>query len=449
MVKKKNGSLRQRVIWALTGAVALFVALLAVLAYQVLDQQEDELADALVLLETQRLMTRIEQGELTVPQPAPVELSRGLQAWVVASSDALPPALRSLQPGPHEVHPDGLVWHVVIAPVAGGTLAVAFDATANEERVYTFGAALLALWALCTLAGYGVSRALARVVVGPMHEVAVRIASWAPGEPGIDIDRDDETGRLVEAFNRVQDRVDRSIAREREFAANLSHEVRTPLTAIRTDAELLLLDTSRSAADQARLHRIMRTVDDIVQTIASTHAISGAMSGTQESVNLANCLDDACDGLHERAQATGLSIVNRVDPQAQWTLDRYALLTVARNLIRNACDHAAPATLCIDLLPDGLRFSDDGPGIAADDLPWVFDRFYRGRLSDTPSGKSSDTPSAAPAQTDPMQTRGLGLAIVKRVCDVQGWALAVTSDTSDTRARETVFTLRFQTELSG
>ncbi len=434
-VMKKGRSLRQRVIWALTGTVALFVALLAVLAFQVLEQQEDELADALVLLEAQRLIARIEHGELSVPQPAPIEVSRGLKAWVVATPDALPAPLRNLQAGPHEVHPDGLVWHVVIAPVGSGTLAVTFDATANEARVYAFGAALLALWALCTLAGYGVSRALARVVVGPMHEVTARIASWAPGEPGIAIDRDDETGRLVEAFNRVQDRVDRSIAREREFAANLSHEVRTPLTAIRTDAELLLLDASRPAADHERLQRIMRTVDDIVQTIASTRAISGAISGTQESVNLAACLDDACDGLRERAQANGLAIVNRVDLQALRVLDRYALLTVARNLIRNACDHAAPATLYIDLLPDGLRFTDDGSGIAADDLPWVFDRFYRGRLSDT-----TRHGAAAAGPDEPAETRGLGLAIAKRVCDVQGWALDVASDAG---TPGTVFTLRF------
>lgn len=429
---KKGRSLRQRVIWALTGAVALFVALLAVLAYEVLEQQEDELADSLVLVETQRQIVRIERGELSVPQAAPLELSRGLRAWVVARPEDLPPALRSLRPGPHELHIDDMVWHVVVAPVAGGSVVVVFDATENEERVYAFGAALLALWALCTLAGYGVSRALARVVVGPMHEVTARIASWAPGEPGIAIDRDDETGRLVEAFNRVQDRVDRSIAREREFAANLSHEVRTPLTAIRTDAELLLLDASRPPADQQRLQRIMRTVDDIVQTIASTRAISGAMSGTQEPVNLAACLDDACDGLRERAQASGLYIVNRVDPQAVRELDRYALLTVARNLIRNACDHAAPATLHIDQLPEGLCFADDGPGIAAEDMPWVFERFYRGRLADTGTGSSSPI--------EPTETRGLGLAIAKRVCDVQGWALSVALAPG---GRGTVFRLRF------
>lgn len=438
----RGRSLRQRVIWALTGAVALFVALLAVLAYVVLDQQEDELADSLVLLEAQRLTARIDRGELAVPQSAPLELGRGLRAWVVggsapcsAPSDLrcgaeLPAPLRDLRPGPHEVHPDGLVWHAVVAPVGEGRVVVVFDATANEERVYAFGLALLALWALCTLAGYGVSRALARVVVGPMQEVAARIASWAPGEPGIVLDRDDEAGRLVEAFNRVQDRVDRSIAREREFAANLSHEVRTPLTAIRTDAELLLLDADRRPAERERLQRMMRMVDDIVQTMASARATSGATPGTQEPVRLAACLDDAADGLRERIEADALVIVNRVAPDTVRVLDRYALLTVARNLIRNAQEHAAPATLVIDEVPDGLCFADDGPGIAPEDLPWVFDRFYRGRLSD----------AAEAGADDAAETRGLGLAIAKRVCDVQGWALGVASDPT---RRGTAFTLRF------
>jgi signal transduction histidine kinase len=427
----RGRSLRQRVIWALTGAVALFVALLAVLAYVVLDQQEDELADSLVLLEAQRLIARIDAGDLRVPQATPLELGRGLRAWVVAGRDELPPALRTLAPGPHEIHPDDLVWHAVVAPVAGGVVVVVFDATANEERVYAFGAALLALWALCTLAGYGVSRALARVVVGPMQEVAARIASWAPGEPGIALDRDDETGRLVEAFNRVQDRVDRSIAREREFAANLSHEIRTPLTAIRTDAELLLLDATRPLADRERLQRVMRMVDEIVQTIASTQAMSGTTTAAPAPVHLASCLDDATEGLRERVEANGLSIVNRVDPTSTRVLDRYALLTVARNLIRNAGEHAAPATLVIEELPDGLRFSDDGPGIPAEDLPWVFDRFYRGRLTDA-------LPDAV--DTAPTEPRGLGLAIAKRVCDGQGWALTVVSDPA---RRHTAFTLRF------
>jgi signal transduction histidine kinase len=111
-------------------------------------------------------------------------------------------------------------------------------------------------------------------------------------------------------------------------------------------------------------------------------------------------------------------------------LDRYALLTVARNLIRNARDHAAPATLTIDEFPGGLRFTDDGPGIAADDLPWVFERFYRGRLSDT----------GVDDQNAPAEVRGLGLAIAKRVCDVQGWTLAVGPAAKD---RGAVFTLRF------
>ncbi len=424
-------SLRERVIWAVTSAVALFVALLAVLAFAVLAQQEDELADSLVLLETQRLIERVDRGDMSMTPSRLLQLGPGLQGWLLATPDEtlLPPALRGLADGPYELHPDDKVWHAVVASHAGGRVAVVFDATVNEDRVNAFGAALFGLWLLCTIAGFLVSRALARVVVGPMHDVTQRISSWAPGAPGILLDRDDEAGRLIEAFNRVQDRVDRSIAREREFAANLSHELRTPLTGLRTDAEMLALNPALTASQQERLQRMMRTVDDIVATMAATRSISSVTVSTPEDVSLSSCIDDACEGLQERAAAGGLRIVNRVDSGSYRLLDRYALLTVARNLIRNAADHAAPATLTIEEIPDGLRFADDGAGIAPADAPFVFERFYRGRLSDTP------------ASTDgaPSRERGLGLAIAKRVCEIQGWDLSLHA-TPDQGA---TFVLRF------
>ena len=71
-------------------------------------------------------------------------------------------------------------------------------------------------------------QAVAAVAAGPLLDLTDRLSTWAPGSPDLAVTRDDEAGRLIEAFNRMQNQVDRSIAREREFAGNLSHEVRTP-----------------------------------------------------------------------------------------------------------------------------------------------------------------------------------------------------------------------------
>ena len=109
------------------------------------------------------------------------------------------------------------------------------------------------------------------------------------------------------------------------------------------------------------------------------------------------------------------------------------LLTVLRNLVRNAVEHAAPATLTASLDADGaLLLSDDGKGIAADDLPFLFRRYYSGRMRDSGMAGRDET------------ARGLGLAIAKRVCDMQGWTLTVDSS-REGEQRGTRFTLRLET----
>src|SRR3546814_10127824 len=104
------------------------------------------------------------------------------------------------------------------------------------------------------------SRWLAGLVVGPLLELAGHLSNWAPGAPDLSVRRDDEVGRLVEAFNRVQNRVEESLTFEREFAFNLSHEIRGALAAIRTDAEMLTLEaTLRSEEHTSELQALMRS----------------------------------------------------------------------------------------------------------------------------------------------------------------------------------------------
>lgn len=418
-------TLKKRVTWALTGAVALFVALQAALVYLVLDEQEDALVDAIVTTEAQRLVHRLETGEVVPPQSGSLELGPSLKAWMPLAGmvhEDIPPAIARLAPGAYQVNPGDSTWHVIVADWPKGRVYVRYDATDNEERVYEFGAILVGLWLACSLAGYWLSRLVAGLIVRPMMDVTDRIAGWAPGAPGIRVDRDDEAGRLIEAFNRVQDRVDQSIAQEREFSANLSHEVRTPLTSIRTDAEMAAMTDAVPASVKQRLGRIMMSVDEIGATLETARAISSAVAGPRVPVVLAQCLGDAWSSLSEHAQRAGLTLVNEVPESAVEALDRYGLLIVLRNLVRNAIDHAAPAMLRVSLSDQGLHFSDDGPGIAAEDLPHLFERYYRGRWKDLVEAKGGGGVSVE---------RGLGLAIAKRVCDTQGWRLSVASSTGD------------------
>ncbi len=433
-------TLTRRVIWATTATVALFVGLVAVLATSVMLEQEDELADQVVDLEMRRLIARLDRSD-QASADQPIELGPGIQGWVETDDvdRAMPVELRGLVGGPHEIHTGSRVIHVLTADSRHGRITVVFDATRNEQRVSEFGLILLSLWVMCVFAGYWLARATARMVVGPMREVTERIAGWDPDlahTAEVPVDRGDEAGRLLEAFNRMQDRVDRSIAREREFAANLGHEVRTPLAALRTDIEMSALDARIDDEQRRRHQRMLRSIDDIGATIAAARALSRSQAMPERrTIVLAALVDEVWDSLRARAGAAGLQLSNEVGPEVELFVDRYALLIVLRNLVANAIEHAAPATLTVRARSGSIEVSDDGPGIDAADLPFVFDRHHSGRLRD-----EKDPASAATGDGD--APRGLGLAIARRICNQHGWLLGVDSATSGDH-HGTRFSLQF------
>ena len=434
MKTTSGGTLTQRVVWALTGTVALFVTALALLAYLTFDQMEDDLVNDILNTEMDRLVQHARVSDGFLPREGVRELGGSMRAWVSVGGNrpaGIPEEILSLDNGLHLIEPGAYTWHVMVAETGRGKVYLLYDATDNEERVHDFGLIVLGVGAICVVGAYALSRRVAAVAVGPLLELTDRLATWAPGSPDMAVTRDDEAGRLIEAFNRVQNQVDRSIAREREFAGNLSHEVRTPLAAIRSDSELMLLTQALTPDQRQRLTRVVDNVDDVIVSLESARAMARDELRPPEPVDLSACMEDAWRGYEAQAELAGLRFDNRITAGQVRTLDRYALLTVLRNLVRNAVEHAAPATLTARLADGGMELGDDGKGIAADDLPFLFRRYYSGRMRDSGRATADET------------ARGLGLAIAKRVCDMQGWSLTVESS-REGESRGTQFTLRFE-----
>jgi signal transduction histidine kinase len=442
---RAGDALTQRVVWALVGTVAVFVAVLACLAYVAFDQMEDDLVNDMLTNETSRLIKNVLSGAEDMSDGEPDEIGASMRAWlkpVGQTNNKIPALLRNLPEGLHQIQPDGNTWHVLVANTEKGEVVVLYDATQNEERVVSFGLTILGLGAVCMIGAYGLARRVAYLAVGPMVELTHRLSTWAPGAPGapgLAVHREDEAGRLIEAFNRVQNQLDRSIAREREFAANLSHEVRTPLAAIRSDGELMLLTHELNADQEARLSRVVHNVDAVIGALEGARSLALERARPAERVFVAQCLADAWAGLAPQADAARLELVDHVPAGAALELDRYALLSVLRNLVSNAIEHAAPAKLTVSYADHTLTLTDTGPGIDAEKLPFVFERFYSGRLRDV-----AGPPGDAETETPDMQ-RGLGLAIAKRVCDMQHWRLSVDSRCQEP-GRGTTFEVSFEAE---
>ncbi|WP_024890941.1 sensor histidine kinase [Luteimonas huabeiensis] len=402
---KRGRSIAWRIRFALTSLTSVALLLAGLLAFYTYHRMETAMVGDLVRGEAERLNARLADVGDRWEQPFEREYGPALFVW--GESDRvrapnMPAQLRELSLGMHAIERPGGDWHVLVSAARDGRTYVLYDTTLLDRQQWRFAIALAAIVAAFSLLALLVSGRVARWLVTPINAMTDRLARWAPGGGVDDIDDADEAARLLEVFNRVQDQVDSAIADQKEFSANLHHEIRTPLAIIRSDAEVMARHRAMTPEDAAsRLRRIVAAVGEIGQSLESTYSLA-----------------------HARA--------DDVDPAQEETLSRPALLTVVRNVIRNAAMHAAPATLTVASIPGGLRFTDTGPGIAQAQLPHVFDRYFSGRRRDLP-------PEARDAG---LHRPGLGLAIAKRVCAIQSWSLDVESPVAG--GRGTRFVLRFR-----
>ena len=426
--------LRRRIAIALTLVVALFVVVQGYLAYTALAQQEDELVDSVVEKETRRLVNRLLAGEEIFPADgAAVDVTARFKAWLLPAHPLLggdpahwPPAhIRGLPDGAHLRRESWRELHYLVTETPRGRLIVEYDASEDEAFVYRFGAYLVVTGLIFIVLAAIVSVAIARILVEPFTRMAVHLSKWAPGAPPVLVGRTDEETLLLEAFEAAQRRLEESHAREREFAANVRHEIRTPLTALRTDAEMLILTQPVDDAGRQRLARMKNTIDAIAADIEALHGLSQARPAKPEPVDLAACVDIVWTGLQHRNADGRLTLLNRIPRDSRLVVDRLGLMTILRNLLRNAIDHASPGRCLVERTPTGLQLTDNGPGIAAEDLPRIFDRHFSRRRAD--SQAASPMREDATASESDGAERGLGLAIARQTALIRGWTLTVES----------------------
>lgn len=432
----KERSIAWRITLTLTALITLAVGAAALITYAVYVHMEDRMIRSLIQTESARLVTRVSRFGGPWDRPFERDMGPSMYAWGESPqvpAPSLPPELRPLPLGLHALQREHSTWHVAVADAMDGRLYVLYDTVVVEQQEREFARALLAIVLGCSLLAMLISRAVARWLTTPLNLLAQRLDRWVPPPPGASAAAHaNEADRLMQAFNRVHDQVDASIADQREFSANLHHEIRTPLTVIRSDAEIMLM---QDAAEALRLQRIVQSVRDIEQSLESTFSLAHERFEDAAPASLRLCVDDVFQSLQLDARQAGLALVNAVDPAHQETLSRHALLTVMRNIVRNAALHAAPATLTVASVPHGLRFTDTGPGIAPDELPHVFDRYFSHRRVDQ---ARPDQPRHAPG----LHRTGLGLAIAQRVCFMQSWRLDAASPAAD--GKGACFTLRLR-----
>lgn len=227
----------------------------------------------------------------------------------------------------------------------------------------------------------------------------------------------DEIGILINSFNQTLERLEKLFASQQRFLADVSHELRTPLTVIKANADLMRMmnqiDFESLDSIKEETDRLTRMVGDL---LLLAQAETGKLPLTFKPVELDALLFDVLRDLHLLAGDRVQLKVNEID-QVQVNGDSDRLKQVLVNLISNAIKYTpGKGTVTFELCKindkSRLMIRDTGPGIPAEDLPHIFERFYRAEKSRTRSKTSGF---------------GLGLSIAYWIINVHGGFIEVES----------------------
>jgi two-component system sensor histidine kinase BaeS len=372
---------------ALTLAVSTVVMLAvgAILTRRSLDSDARHALDRQVdLIVAQHSTSPLPHGETTLGRFLATEQER-LAILTPSQAELLLPeeAARTLRA---EGHADGTVDvrgepFMFAARLGSGDAIVLLRASRNQsEDWHPFFVGLAAAALIGAILAAGVAWLLARAVAEPVARVAEASRRLAEGESPdpLPVEGSTELRKLATAFNELSEELHRAQDAERAFLLTVSHELKTPLTAIRGHAEALadgVVPAERAGeVIEREAHRLERLIRDLLDLARlRRRSFDVALKAT----DLGEVANEALARHTPRAHDFGVNLVVHVEPGAGAIADSGRALQAVSNLVENAirCT-AVGGTVEIVASPGRLAVVDDGPGIDPEDLDRAFERFY-------------------------------------------------------------------------
>jgi signal transduction histidine kinase len=334
------------------------------------------------------------------------------------------------KPADGDVELEGVDYFFAARPIEGRkeSFILLRPKSVTSERWTPYVYSLLLAALVGGLLAAGVALLLARRIARPVRRVAAASRALARGETPDPVPGEGgaELTTLADAFNDLAVQLARAREAERSFLLSVSHELKTPLTAIRGYAEAVddgAIDPREAAAtiavEAARLERLVRDLLDLARMNKTDFSVRNA------EIDLADVAEDAVRRYQQQADAFGVALTADTQPSPA-IADADRVLQVVSNLVENALrlTHAGGEVRVVTR-PGLVRVEDTGPGLGDDERAHAFERFYLHERY----GRERKVGT------------GLGLAIVKELTEAMGGTVEVESEPG----LRTAFTVRLRT----
>lgn len=317
---------------------------------------------------------------------------------------------RKLPEGTHDVATALGVFKVAVRKDEDLWAFLIYDVSDNQKLKRQLIAALVGVVLLFSVLSFTLGAWSSRRVMKPVTDLANRLnmrTEERVTDRLSDHFADDEVGQLAAALDSYADRLHHLVERDREFNADVSHELRSPLTVITGATELLLAQPDLDEKVRTRLLRIARAARQSADiTTALLHLVraeqgidkdSAAQNVSQVVRDLVHLYEPLIGSKDLKLRVLETDRVSVIAPES-------VVAVAVGNLIGNAMRYTTSGEVVITIGNGKAVVEDTGPGIPEAELEHVFERHYRGQNI---TGKGA----------------GLGLAIVKRLCELYGWTI--------------------------
>ena len=318
--------------------------------------------------------------------------------------------IRGLPNGVHDVRTDLGVFKAAVRKDEDLWAFLIYDVSDNQKLKKQLIFALVGVVLLFSVLSFTLGAWSSRRVMKPVTDLADRLNMLSEERTSERLSHhfaDDEVGQLALALDSYADRLHHLVERDREFNADVSHELRSPLTVITGATELLLAQPDLDPKVRTRLLRIARAARQSADiTTALLHLVRAEQGIDQDSAaqNVSQIVKDVVHLYEPLIGNKELKLLVREEDRVSVIAPESVVAVTVGNLIGNAIRYTASGEVVITIGNGRAVVEDTGPGIPEEELEHVFERHYRGQNI---SGKGA----------------GLGLAIVRRLCELYGWSI--------------------------